>query len=304
MAKNIVDRKYYALIWASLIVASLVANVYGIYLSFIEMESITRASAILAVLRAIFIDGAIPAVVCYFLAMIVYSIGLRRYVGAIPRNDFVYTVMAFTAAVRLVCGIVEAFCILVPRMYVITSAILSPLLLTVAYGVMFFFVFARRYNLNPVEKYNSFRLWATVYLVVLGLGMVLQNALYLIVFDDEEFLALVNSALADVAGYILVRDELQIVASALALSLYAVFVTIAVVLGEIMRKQAKGFQDPNTRGDYFDAHPNNPYSMRDDVRDTYVGFEEPNDARQGDSQNGNDNDKNSGDGNVFDEFDI
>ena len=306
MAKNIIDKKYYALIWVSLIFASLIANAYSIYLGFVEMETITRSAVILNIMVEIFSKGLIPAGFCFFVSFIIYAIGIRRGITPIPRNDFVYTVMAFTAGARVVCGVIEIFCIIVPRMYVITSAVLSPVVLTVTYAVMFFLVFAKRYNLNPVEKYNVFRLWATIYLIVLGVSVVFQNALYLAVFNDEELLALVNSALLEYEGYVLVKDSLQTAASAIALSAYGVFVIVAVVLGELMRKQANRLQNPETRGEYFDSQNYRPYDMRDDVTQTYSEFGEPyehNDSVHGEDKNGKD-DNSSGSGNVFDEFDM
>lgn len=313
MAKNLVDKKYYPVIWVALVFASLIFNAYSIYLSFADMESVTRANVIVGVLRSVFIEGAIPAVWCFVLALVTYSIGARRYIAAVPRNDFVYIVMIFTAIARVICGIIEIFCILLPSMYVFTSAFLDLVVLTVAYSVMFFFVFDKQYKLNPVERYNSFSLWASVYLVLIGISVVLLNAVYLVVFEDAELLALINEALAEVSNYVLVKDSLQVAASATALSLYAAIVVAAVVIGEVMKRKAKNYVAPETRGDYFDANPNRPYDMRGDVGDTYSDFDDPYKSNldrnpyrsEGDNVSGDDkNDKNGKDGNVFDEFDI
>ena len=323
MAKNLIDKKYYSVIWIALVFATLIGNAYEIYLNFTSLESISRGVIILNVMRAIILDGALPAAICYVLALIMYSIGARSYATAIPRNDFIYTVMIFTAVVRLVCGIVEVFCILVPRMYVITSVNLTLIVRTVAYAVMFFFVFAKKYNLNPVEKYLAFRIWAMVYLVVLGIGTVLTNAIYLIVFEDQDLLQLINEVLADIAGYTLVKDSLQTVASAIALSVYAVFVLAAVVVGEIMRKEHDKFRsDAGAREEYFAAHPNAPYQKRNDMGDTYSDFssdpyksrfdenpyksdldENPYRSSGDDTDDKNDH-KDDSNGKVFDEFDI
>ncbi len=313
MAKNLIDRKYYPIIWLSLIFASLVASVYSIYTSFVNMEDVTRTSVIIAIFRII-IDGGMSAVWCFVFAMVAYMVGARRYVSVVPRNDFIYTVMAFTAAARMLIGIVDAFCILVPRMYVITSSMLDLIVLTVAYAIMFFAVFDRRYKFNPVERYNAFSTWAMVYFILIGLSVVLMNALYLIVFEDDALLKTVNDYLADFAGIVIVKDSWQTVASAVALSLYGAFVIVAVIIGEVMRRKAKNFRAPETRGEYFDANPNDPYSMRDDVSGTYDEFQDPyksgldeNPYRsEGDNQGDkkDNNDKNGKDGNVFDEFDI
>ena len=146
---------------------------------------------------------------------------------------------------------------------------------------------------------------------MIGISTVLINAVYLVVFEDEELLALINEALADVAGIVLVKDSLQIAASATALSIYVAVVFAAIVIGEIMKRKAKDFRAPETRGDYFDANPNRPYNMRGDVGDTYSDFDDPYKSRldqdpyrsEGDNVNDKD-DKNDGNGNVFDEFDI
>ena len=313
MAKNLIDRKYYPIIWVALIFASILASVYSIYTSFVNMEDVTRSGVILAIFRLI-IEGGMSAVWCFVFAMIAYIVGARRYVSVVPRNDFIYTVMAFTAAARMLMGIVDSFCILAPRMYVITSSMLDLVVLTVAYAIMFFAVFDKRYKFNPVERYNSFSTWATVYFILIGLSVVILNALYLIVFEDDALLKTVNDYLADFAGIVIVKDSWQTVSSAVALSLYAVFVIAAVIIGEVMRKQAKNFRDPETRGDYFDQNPNNPYTTRDDVGGTYGEFQDPyksgldeNPYRsEGDNvgDHKDNDDKNGKDGNVFDEFDI
>ena len=297
----------------ALVFASLLASVYSIYTSFVNMEDVTRGTVIIAIFR-ILIEGGMSAVWCFVFATIAYVVGARRYVSVVPRNDFIYTVMAFTAVARMVMGIVDAFCILVPRMYVITSSMLDLVVLTVAYTIMFFAVYERRYKFNPVERYNSFSTWATVYFILIGLSVVMLNALYLIVFEDDTLLKTVNDYLADFAGIVIVKDSWQTVASAVALSLYGVFVLTAVIIGEVMRKKAKNFRDPETRGEYFDANPNNPYTMRNDVGGTYREFQDPYKSgldenpyrsdldNQADQKNNDD--KNGKDGNVFDEFDI
>ena len=314
MSKDLINKKYYPLIWVALIFASLVANVYPIYLSFVELESVTVSKIVLYILRAIFFEGGLPAAWCFLLAFVSYSM-VRRVTG-VPKNDFIYTVMAFTAAARLLIGIIDAFCILEPRMSVITSAVLNLVVMTVAYAVMFFLVFDKRYKMNPVERYYSFRIWTSIYLILTGISVVFINAVYLLVFNDEDLLKLVNEALVDVLGYTIVKDSLQTVASAIALSIYAVFVMAAVAVGEMMKKQAKGYQAPETRGDYFDANPNRPYNMRDDVNQTYGDFDDApykskldeNPYRsEGDNVDGKNDDNNKNDnsgGNVFDEFDI
>ncbi|MBO4554618.1 MAG: hypothetical protein J5713_02440 [Clostridia bacterium] len=295
--KNRIDRKFYLPIWLALGFASLVQSVYPIYVTFVQLEENTFSGVLIEVFRTILSYGVFPTAICFLLAFMAYMIGARRYLVAVPRNDFFYTVMIFTAAARLIGGIIESACILVPKMYVFTSAILNPLLQTVAYTIMFFVVFARVYKLNPVEKYASFRVGGMVYLILLGISMVVENSVYLLAVLDPNAFANFNDILEELYGIVLVRDNLQVAASATALSLYAVFVIAAAVVGEIMRSQAKGYQSPETRGEYFDSHPNNPYEMREDVGQTYSDFDEKND----DDKN---NDNNSGSGNVFDEFDI
>lgn len=297
MTRNKIDRKYYAPIWAGLVICSLVASVYPLYLTFSQLESISFASVLIEVFRAILSYGIFPTAICFLLAFLAYMIGARRYLVAVPRNDFFYTVMIFASVARFLTGAVEVFCILLPNMYIVTSAILNPLLQTIAFALMFFFVFAKRYKMNPVEKYVSFRTWGMVYLILLGIAMVVENAVYLLAVLDAAAFANFNEILQEIYGITIVRNNLQVAASATALSLYAVFVIVAVIAGEVMRKTAKSYQAPETRGEYFDSHPNSPYEMRDDVGQTYSDFDEKKDDDKND-------DNNSGSGNVFDEFDI
>lgn len=292
MEKNRIDRKYYALIWIALIVATIVSGIYEIYASIVEIEVLDARETLSLVLRLILSYGAIPTAICFLFGLIVYGIGARRYLLAVPRNDFIYTVMIFTAIARFLCGAVNAFCILLPRMYVVTSAILSPVVGTIAYAIMFSAVFAKNYKMNPAEKADSFKIWATVYLILLGISVVLENLLYIVAVQSENFLSLISDTMYEVYGITFVKDDLQVAASVSALSIYAVFVAVACTIGALLKKKAKEYVAPETRGEYFDSHPNNPYEMRDDVHDTYGEFGE--DKKEDDSK----------DDKVFDEFDI
>ena len=304
MTKNRIDKKYYPFIWIGLIVASIVGNIYPIYHNFASLESLTRGMVTLEVIRTLFSEGLIPAAVVFFLAFIVYAVSARRTPCAIPRNDFIYFIMLFTMVSRLICGLIEAFCIIAPNMYVITSAVLWVVQLA-AYALMFFLVFDKHYKMNPVEKYNSYRIWASIYLVVLGVAVVFENAIYLLVFENAELVELLNDALQDI-GIVLERSSLQIAASAIALSLYLVSVVVAVVLGERMKKEMNMYRDPETREQYFATHPNAPYDMRDDVDSTYTdfGFDAGQNRNSDDNPDDKHDDNNSSSGNVFDEFDI
>ena len=49
MAKNLIDKKYYSVIWIALVFATLIGNAYEIYLNFTSLESISRGVIILNV---------------------------------------------------------------------------------------------------------------------------------------------------------------------------------------------------------------------------------------------------------------
>ena len=266
------------------------------YLTFTQLEDTSWRAIVVEVLRAIFSYALIPSGVSFLVAFVTYMIGARRYLLAVHRNDFVYITLLAVAVSRLLTGIIESFCIIVPEMYVVTSSILNLVLQTLALAVVFFFVFAKRYGMHAVEKYMSFRVWGMVYLILLGLSVVLENTAYLLAVLNADAFARVNEMLKEIYDVVLVKSDLQIAASIAALSIYVAFVVAAVIIGEVMKRKAGEFITTEVREGRLNLNVQNmPNGGASQSQDGV--FEE---MKSDNAQGGND----SKDDKVFDEFDI
>lgn len=290
MANGKLNRKYYPIIWIALLIACFVRNAYQMYVDVVTSDIHGSLTVFLIVLRYLLTYGIVPMAVVVLCAFVVWHAGAFRYVRYIPRADFCYLVMAATAVVKFFVGIIEVFSILEPGIYTVTSTVLEFTLLTIMMFLLFFFVISKQYNFNPVEKYNAFKMWSIIYMVVLGLSVLSQNALYLSAVDNSE-LSLSIWAIMREMGYSVYISGLQVGASIAAICIYFAFVIAAIVLGEIMRKKADLFRNPETRGEFYDQYDNRGYKIRNDADRV---FNEANVNTE----------KSKQDENVFDEFDI
>lgn len=296
MTNGKINRKYYVLIWAALIVACFVRNAYGIYLDAISIEEPSRIVITITVVRILFVDGVLPAAIAFVCAFVVWQIGAYRYVRCVPRNDFCYLAMAFTAAVKFVVGILEIFSILEPDISCFTSTVLDTALLTGAMLAMFFFVINKWYKLNPVEKYNAFRIWSTVYMVVAGLSVLGSNGAILLFADAGSMSDEILKLLIEI-GYII--NDVQVAMSITAICIYFAYLVAVIVLGELMRKQSNKFRNPETRGEFYAQYDNRAYTMRSDAERV---FEEYDASTSGGAPSGGTSKKEEE--HVFDEFDL
>lgn len=290
MTNGKIDRKWFVLIWVALILACFMRGAYDIYNYVSHIEEVTRLSIVIAIAHVVLSDGVVPAAVTFICALVVWQIGYSRYVRCISRNDFCYTVMAFAAAVKFFVGLIEVFAILEPNVEAFTSNVLDPALMTGAMLAMFFFVIVRRYKVNPVEKYNAYKMWATIYMIVAGLGVLGQSGLVLMLSDGSELSLNILMQLYTM-GYYIDITELQIAMSITALCVYAAYLVLVIVLGERLRRQADKFRNPETRGEFFEQYDNRAYTVREDADRVFGG-------------DGFDNRNDSKNDNVFDEFDL
>lgn len=290
--QNKLNEKYHVWIWIGLIVSALVRNIYSIYQDVASMiADNSRLSVLTGTLSIIFVDGVLPTLLCFVLALLLYYITARRHSNYMSRKDFCYWVMLFTAIPRFIVGIVECFAILSPAVAIVTSTLLDVLLLPASYIVMYFVVFVRLYKLNPVENYNLFSLLSTIVLVVLGLIVLGENLTIVSIGLDPEFAEELNEIMREY-GYEIssVTSTVQVVSSSIAMCVFCGYLIADIVVVLKLKKDMRLFRDSDTREDYTQRHggSNYGYSVRDDVDDTFdIG-----------------NDSSDNDDNVFDEFDI
>lgn len=294
MTNGKLNRKYYPIIWVGLLIACFVSNAYAIYTRVQASPPQSSIGTFLLILRYFFTYGAVPTAVTVLCAFVVWHIGAFRYVRYVPRTDFCYLVMAGVAVSKFAVGIIDVFSILEPTLHIVTSQLLHFTVLTAVLFALYFFVIAKQYNFNPVEKYNSFKMWSIVYMTVLGLSVLSTSVATLAAVDggDASFIIWM---IMDELEYTVEISDLQVGVSIASMCIYAVYLIGDIVLAEMMRKKAEQFRNPETRGDYYDKFENRSYKLREDADKVFDGSQQ--------SVGGQPEGKKS-DENVFDEFDI
>lgn len=301
MIADKLNKKYFGIAWIVLILACFIRNIFSIYVDIVTISEPSRTAILRIIFSVIFSYGLIPAVVTFVCAIVVWYIGFYRYVRCISRRDFCTLVMLFTAAARVVVGIIEVFAILDTGVYVFTSTVLDFTLLSAAMLIMFLLVINKRYKLNPVERYNAFRLWSMIYMIVAGLGVFCENGLILMLADPNELSSEVVSLLYQLGYPIeLLFSKIQIASCAIAIVMYILFLAAVIVIGELFRKQSKLYSDPETRGEYYEKNENRGYSMRNDTDSVFGSDNVFGDDYFGTQKNNDD----GHDDHVFEEFDL
>lgn len=301
MVEDKLNKKYYVWIWLGLILSSAVRNVYQIYLSIDAMSGLNSATLALGIFRVIVIESAIPVALCVVVSLLLYYIGYRRYVRCISRRDFCYWVMIFVSVANMIMGVIEAFAILDENVAVFCESLFDT---TVMYGAMlllYFLIFVRKYNLNPVERERTFKFWVMPYTVVLFVYTVFGHGSVMLVYT-EGLIPELQQMLAEY-GYVYVFSAEQLYASIIALVFAVIDLIIMLCVMGYYKKLADKYRDPDTREDYMRAHERQAYNVRDDVTNTFGDDFDYN-------NNGNDNGNNRASNgkkdkeNVFDEFDL
>lgn len=174
--RPLIPPKWYSAVWAVLIVCSLLRNIVSIVTNVQLVVNDGAAQILLTLFVEVIFSGVLPAAICYFCALIFYYIVARRVRAFCRRDDFVYLVMAFTAAARVIMGIVESTALINSAVLSYTSLAFNSTVLTAAYFIMFFAVIKPRY-LNDKTAYDSFNVFASVYFFSKG-----SERLYLVRF--------------------------------------------------------------------------------------------------------------------------
>ncbi len=296
--QNKIDRKYYVWIWLGLIFANYIRNVYGIYEDInVLIGEASRTQIVADVFLMIFNYGVIPAVETFVCALILYYITARRHSNYVSRMDFCYIVMTFVAGERAVAGFIDAFSILSANMHIVTATVLDVLLLPGAMLIMFFLM-AKHYKFNVVEKRNSFTVMSVAFFVVLGIIVFSNNFTIVSLGSGGEYSQTLIEYLRQM-GYSVdaLTSTIQVYSSISAIVIYLAYLIADIVIASLMKKNASEYQNEDTREEFFAKNPGTrggaPYARRDDMDSTFEDFE-----------NSHTNKKKDDDDHVFDEFDI
>lgn len=296
--KNKIDKKYYVWIWLGLLFASFVGNVYPLYcdINALVVAGKSGVAAATQILLDVFSYGLVPMAGTFLLALVMWYICACRHANYISRNDFCYWVMIFVAAERLLGGVIDCFAVLEPAIYVVTSTVYTVTALPAAMLIMYFCVFRKFYNFNPVERANSFTLYSIVFMVVLGLWVLYNNLTIVSIGASTDVAAELIAYLREM-GYVVdyLTAPIQVYSSIVAICIYFAYLIADIVIAALLKKQASEFRDTDTREDYLRKHPEDQrqygYTQRNDTGDTFGEFEKQHVKKKDDEH-------------VFDEFDI
>ena len=289
--KPIIPDKWGGLIWAVMFIAGLIRNVVSFAGSFAGLKE--PAEITLQVIYCLLEYGALPMVVCYVFSLVLFTMSARRRAVALRRNDFIYFCMLFTSGAYLLMGIIESFTFLDAGVYAYTSQLLNMTVLTGAYCAMFFLVLAPK--MDPRKKYYNFTSWASLYLGLQGLRTVVMSVMYIVL----EYSADINAEFMEILesyGLTTVFGQGYAIAGIIALCLLTAWCVAAGVVAFVLQKKAKNYVPPAPQASPFTPPPQQPSSPFDEFNGGGSAGGADGTVGGGAGQ--------SGDGKVFDEFDL
>ncbi len=249
MPADKLNKKWYPLIWIALILSSFMRRAYGFYVTYSSVSIVNR-TVLTDIFTDIIFSGFLPAVLCYLCASILLSFAYRRRNIFISRNDFVYIAMIFTAAARFLMGFIEVFAIVEPAVYSFTFLLLDVSVLTALMFAMYFGVLVPKYKMNDRVAYEVFSLFATVYLIVLGLNTVVP-ALGVIMLHKgggniEQIAAIFEQYYVNLYSLV---DENMYIGALVSICVYGAWIIASLTLASVMHRRAVRFikENPDER---------------------------------------------------------
>lgn len=288
-----ISPKWHGAIWALLVAASLFRNVTTIVYDITASIPQGGVEVLINIVVDALFSGALPAVLCYLCASVLFSMSARRGYSFCHRDDFIYIVMIFTAGARLVIGIAECFSFIQPLVAVYTSFTADVLVLTAAMFAMYFAVLKPRF-MNDRTASDLFGLYGGVYFLVQGLFTVIPCVTYLSVYGDSARSAELREIL-DSLGYNLTASEGAHFRSACiaGLVIFGLWLIAYIVVMILLREKAKKYVppvEPPKNDNPFGGNDNNPFDDNGGNGGNPFGGDAPSDG--------------GGNGKVFEEFDL
>ena len=157
-----INPKYYALIWIVAVVCAFFSGIYSTIQTFIQSENI--ALTIYSTLIDIAVGGGVNVLLTWLIAMLLYNMGAKRGLRAIPKNDFIYSIMILMSIIWFVSGILGLFCFVDPIADIYNVFVVLPILTTVLSALMFFLVYVPNY-LNPRMAKRYFDYYGKMYVI-------------------------------------------------------------------------------------------------------------------------------------------
>ena len=305
----IINPKFYPLVWIVLIIASFFKNFYQIYFETTGYESVLVK--VYYGFVSFIVNGGSGAVLVFLLAMIVHSMGARRGLLHIPRNEFIYVTMTFMSVAWFVVGVANLFSFLDPAVLYCNVFTTEPAVITVAMALMFFLVLSPRY-LNPKQAHRNFAFYGKLYVIFNAIVYIMGGVGVLsciAIADDPALLQqMSNVYYTTVSGDIPIAKLFEMYSFAKLGMEISAYITLALAVGMIvayfvlanmLKTKAKDFKEEvkpeNMEGIYFTDGKN--FYRVDDLKNNPFGADDAPDKNPFD-----DDDK--GDDKVFEEFDL
>lgn len=242
-SKPVIDRKWYGLIWAVLVVASLLRHIVAIVGGIENVAAGGAGQITLEILYALVFQGGIPALLCYFCAVIMVSMTWRRGIVYCQRNDFVYLAMIFTAAARCVMGIIDSLSFVAPVINTYTTFILDVTVHTAVMFALFFAVLKPKFLKDDRAAFQVFSQYSLIYMVFQGLNTIIPAAMFLMLGSGSQFSEELLEMLEQ-SGYTFMLDENVRYACIAALVIYFAWVIVCAVVALVMQNRAKKYVPP------------------------------------------------------------
>jgi len=252
--ENKIARKYEPLIFVFLVIAYLLRYSYSIYCDFANMVDANTTTFVVNIFYAIFEEGIIPAAIAFFLPSIFYSVGFRRRIRCISRTDFVAYSMILTAIIEAVLGLFGIFSIIVSDMELYIS-MLEPTLFVIAFMLFYFLFIVKKYNFNPLEKCNAFKIWFSCLIVWQGIEVLLGEGILLFLSTRTNIILQLGSEYA----YLFLLTDLQKILAIVEISLYFVFILVYFILTYSLKAKCEGYQNDEPRQEYTFRPVDNPF---------------------------------------------
>ena len=317
----LINPKFYPLVWFVVVFCAFVRSFYQIYATYSQFTNI--AMSIYYGLVELFVGGGSSAVLILLLSYILYNMGARRGLRAVPKKDFTYLVMIFVSIAWFVSGMINLFSFLDPAVFYCNIFTGDFVAMTVSMALMFFLVLVPNY-LNPKQAELHFNFYGKIYVIfnsvvyILGAIGVLSC---IAIANDPALLAEFGNVYYSIDGNDIPISELfatfefakkgMEISAYISIALAVLMIVAYFVLSYMLKNKAKDFNEDeiphHTDGIYF-TDGKNFYTVDDIKNGRFDGNTGGNPFGDGNpTSKGNENpfdDDDEGDDKIFEEFDI
>ncbi|MBO7222134.1 MAG: hypothetical protein J6V37_03680 [Clostridia bacterium] len=302
-----INPKYYPLIWIVAIVCAFFSTFYETY------TSIALSNSVPLIIYSLLIDmvagGGISVLLIWLVAVLLFNMGAKRGLRAIPKNDFIYSILILMSIIWFVSGAVNLFCFLDPMASLYNGLVTIPAVTIVLSALMFFLVYVPKY-LNPRMAKRYFDYYGKMYVIFNGI-LYFIGALGLLasaeMIENPAVMEMIEEYYVAFSGMSVEMDQVMEmlttsivgikVSAILSCVITAGMIVAYVVLSKMLTKKASEFKDDTPSDDMgrvIFTDGTNFYTVDDLKNNNPFGT----DGGKNPFEDDNKNDK------IFDEFDL